>query len=77
MKTNMTRRAVLVNGAKYAAIAPATTVLVAKSARAGGSSGPGPYTGPGGVQVTQASDCPILISAPGQVTHCLAHFAGF
>ena len=75
MKNNVTRRTVLMSGAKYAAIAPATTVLVAKSARAGGS-GPGPYTGPGGVIVTQASDCPILISAPGQVTHCLAHFAG-
>lgn len=75
MNTNVSRRAVLVSGAKYAAMAPATTLIVSKSARAGGSVLP-PFVGPGGVLVPDFASCPDLISAPGQVTQCQAYFLG-
>jgi hypothetical protein len=59
---NLSRRKVLLTGAKYAALVPASTVLVAKSARAGGSA---TFTFPSGNVATTEFECFTQFNAAG------------
>lgn len=68
------RRKLLVTGAKYAALVPASTLLVTKSARAGGST----YAFADGSVATSAADCLSIVQGNsallGEVGACFGNF---
>lgn len=75
---DLSRRKVLLSGAKYAALVPVSTVLVAKSARAGGSGVT--FTFPSGAVATNSGEClNVYDSGNGDtfsdVLDCIATFS--
>lgn len=69
-KKQISRRAFLRAGGKYAVLIPASTVLISKSARAGGSV----FVFSNGAQATSEIDCFINAPNPVEMDACLAHF---
>lgn len=67
-----TRRGLLIKGGKYAALAPVSTLLVTKSARASGSGGTFTFNG---ITVTARNQCGSAFSGNNAVqAACRAYF---